>query len=159
MADTAKIYLEYKDRVFGYLLHRLNNRATAEDLCSEVFFKVISKIDSFDETKSSLSTWIYNITRNTLYDRYRTHHETGELSPTLASDDDFVEKICDDETLDSLADALEALPDREKRIIIFHYYNGMNLKDIAAKLDISYSYTKLLHSSALEKLKKNLDNY
>lgn len=55
------IYKEFYPRVLQYLSNRLNERQDAENLAHTVFLKVFTKIDLFDESKSSLSTWIFNI--------------------------------------------------------------------------------------------------
>ena len=51
---------------------------------------------------------------------------------------------------------LEKLDERARDIIILRYYSGFKLTEIAEKLDISYSYVKLLHNNALENLKNYL---
>ena len=62
--------------------------------------------------------------------------------------------MLNEETLESLADALGQLPQRERDIIILHYYSGKTLKSIAEIMDISYSYVKLLHAKALKVLRE-----
>ena len=62
--------------------------------------------------------------------------------------------MLNEETLNSLADALEQLSRRERDIIILHYYSGKTLKSIAEIMDISYSYVKLLHTKALNNLRE-----
>jgi len=156
MLDQEEIYLAYKDKVFGYLMGKVGHVQTAEDLCSEVFVKVFSRMEQYDEQKSGISTWIYTITRNTLYDYFRTRHQTDELDENLAENGDFTESICNEEMLEALADALEKLPERERDLILLRYYQGETLRDIANRFGISYSYAKLLQSNALQKLQNLL---
>ena len=66
-----KIYLDYKDKVFRYVLGKVRNTQDAEDVTSEIFLKVQSSLDSYDEEKATLSTWIYTITHNTVCTYYR----------------------------------------------------------------------------------------
>lgn len=149
----TKLYQDFYQKVLGYINGKVNNYTLAEDLCSDVFLKVYEKIDTFDETKASLSTWIFTITRNRLTDYFRTRHVAGEIPETLAENSSFEDDVCNGEMLETLADALEKLDTRERDIIIFHYYSGMTLKDVAEKIGISYSYVKLLHNNALAALK------
>lgn len=153
MTELEKIYREYHGKVLGYLRNKINSPAIAEDLCSDVFLKITERIDSFDEQKASLSTWVYCIMRNTLYDYFRTRHEPYELDENMTSDDDFVEKLCNDDMLERLADALETLPRRERELIIRRYYYGQTLKDIAKHFDVSLTYVYVIQKSALKKLK------
>ena len=155
MTDQMKteLYQNFYSKVLGYINGKVNNYTLAEDLCSDVFLKVYEKLDTFDETKASLSTWIFTITRNTLTDYFRTRRVHGEIPETLAGEDSFEDEICNNDMLDSLADALENLDERERDIVIFHYYSGMTLKEVSDKMGISYSYVKLLHNNALAALK------
>ena len=61
-----KIYLEYREKVFRYVRGKVASTADAEDVTSEIFWRVISSLDSYDEEKATLSTWIYTITHNTV---------------------------------------------------------------------------------------------
>lgn len=149
----TEIYEKFQPKVLSYINGKVNNYTLAEDLCSDVFLKIYEKIDTFDDSKASVSTWIFTITRNTLTDYYRTRKISGGEIPEYLSDDTSLEDdVCNEEMLDTLADALEKLDERERDIVVLHYYSGKTLKEIADIIGISYSYTKLLHNNALSRL-------
>lgn len=154
--SIEQIYEEYYRRVFAYLNSRLNNYHDAEDLCEDVFAKVSRKINTFDQSKSALSTWIYNITKNTLIDHYRTDRQELELLDGFdyAKEDDPVSPV----ELADLANAMEKLPEQERDIIVFRYYEGYSLKEIAEKMGMSYGVVKLRHNDALSRLRSCLDH-
>ena len=149
----TELYQNFYSKVLSYINGKVNNYHLAEDLCSDVFLKVYEKLDTFDESKASLSTWIFTITRNTLTDYFRTRRVFGEIPENITEENSFEDEICNNDMLESLADALETLDERERDIIIFHYYSGMTLKETAEKMNISYSYVKLLHNNALAAMK------
>lgn len=151
--QKADIYTQYAEKVRGYIVGKTNNSQLAEDLCSDVFIKVYEKIDSFDPTKSSVSTWIFTITRNTLIDYYRTRRVFSEVPEELEDDQSIEDDVCNQEQLEILAKALEHLDERQRNIIVLRYYSGKTLKEIAQTLDISYAYVKILHNKALGELK------
>ncbi len=152
--EKSKIYEDYSKKVLGYMFGQVNDTYIAEDLCSEVFLKVYQKLDTFDETKSSISTWIFSIARNTLTDYYRTRRVMSEIPEAYTDENAVEDDVCSNETLETLSDALEALDTKERDIIIYHYYNGMKLNEIAEKIGLSYSYVKAMHKTALSKMKK-----
>ena len=154
--SKTEIYKDYHGKVFGYIISQVSNSDLAEDLCEDVFLKVYEKLDTFDETKASISTWIYTIARNTLTDYYRTRKVCEEIPEEYESAISVEDEICNREMLEKLANALEKLDERSRDIIILRYYSGFKLTEIAEKLDISYSYVKLLHNNALENLKNYL---
>ena len=151
--EKAKIYEDYSLKVRNFILSKVNDFNLAEDLTSDVFVKVYSNIDSFDEKKSSMSTWIFTITRHLLIDYYRTRKVNVELPEDLTYDDEE-ESICNEENLEILKTGLKSLSEKERDVIILHYYSKQTLKEIASKMCISYAYVKILHNNALSKLKK-----
>lgn len=152
-----RIYIEFKDKVTRYVRGKVGNEHDSEDVVSDVFVKVFNGLSDFDENKASLSTWIFTITRNAVIDYFRASKRLCELPEELYSEDDTEQNIINTEMLERLADALERLNERERNIIVLHYYGGRTLKDIAEAMGISYSYTKLLHGGALKALRKHID--
>ena len=163
--DANEIYQQYSKKVMGYIRSRITSQSIAEDLHSEVFLKVCAKIDGFDESKASVSTWVYTITRNTVIDYFRTNRATCEIDETIgfmcdsADSSDSAEVFSEleaKEELEELAKALEKLSERERDIIILHYYSGVTLKEVGEKIGCAYSTVRLAHNSAIEKLRKIL---
>lgn len=155
-SDNDRIYQEYYHKVFQYLINRLGNQQDAEDLAQTVFVKVYGKIDTFDESKSSLSTWIFNITRNTLIDHhramgYRNHEEIPEVLQDGGTD--ILEGIILEEEQEILAKAMESLSVEERDLIILHYYKEYTMVKIAELMNRPYGQIKRLHVKALQKLK------
>lgn len=156
VSQKEQIYADYHEKVLGYVRGKVANSTEAEDIASDVFVKVYSKLDAFDATKASLSTWIYHITQNTVIDYYRKRHVFSEIPETVAGDENLEAHAINEEMLESLADALERLDERSRNLIVLHYYSGMKLKDIADKMEISYVYTKVLHKKSLVTLRNCL---
>ena len=160
ITDTPKeaIYRDYHGKVSGYIRSKISLAQDAEDIVADVFLKVYEKLDSFDESKASLSTWIYTITRNTLTDYFRTKKVFEEIPETVEDDASVEDEICSAEALETLVNALENLDERERDIIILRFYSGKTLKEIAETMHISYAYVKVLQNKALAALKKYFEN-
>lgn len=158
ITDVQKdqIYRDYHGKVCGYIRSKISSAQDAEDLAADVFVKVFEKLDSFDESKASLSTWIYTITRNTLTDYFRTRKVFAEIPETMEADTSVEDDVCNAEMLETLAKALETLDERERDIIILRFYSGKTLKEITAQMGISYAYGKVLQNKAFEKLRRFL---
>jgi len=152
MTATEDIYLAYHDKVSAYIRGKVDNHHDAEDLVSQVFEKVYSKLHTFDEGKASMSTWIYTITRNTVTDYFRSQRRTLEFAEWMDGTD-FPEEN-PDEALEQLADALMTLKERERDLIVLHYYRGHTLKVVAEMMQMSYINAKVVHKNALKQLQK-----
>ena len=154
--DKEWIYIEYKDKVTAYVRGKVGNVHDVEDLVSSVFLKVYKRIDDFNEAKASLSTWIYTITRNTVIDYYKTRKIHIEFSDEIVLEEKVEDTLETEEMLEALADALEQLRERERDLIILHYYKGFTLKRIAELMGMSYINAKIIHAKALSMLRNNM---
>lgn len=152
-----EIYRTYSKKVFFYILGKGLNEADAEDLAANVFVKVYDKIDAFDPSKASISTWIYRITQNTVIDFFRARKSFEELSEDIVYVDENFDKLAQTETLTELAAALMQLDDRSRALVVLVYYDGLTLKEAAEKTGMSYSNSKIIMKKALGTLKKFLE--
>lgn len=150
-----EIYNLYYNKVFGYVMNRVQNRVDAEDITSEVFLKLISKSDEFDLKRPGASTYIFRVMQTTLTDFYRKNRM---VYTTLEEIVDEVEETEDmDDVLESLNKALDVLPERELAIVILHYFHGLSHKEIAEKMHLSYANVRQLCHVALKKLRKEME--
>ena len=83
----------------------------------------------------------------------------AEIPETIEDDISVEEEICNAEMLETLADALETLEERERDIIILRFYSGKTLKEIAGNMGISYAYVKVLQNNAFAKIKNFFENH
>ena len=150
MITAEQIYLQYHDKVRAYVRGKIQDPHDVEDLVSAVFMKIVQKLDSYDPEKASVSTWVYTITRNTVTDHFRTRRTLVALEDYMA--DEAPEEL-NDGVLDSLADALLALKEKERSLIVLHYYTGHTLKEVAEMMGMSYINAKVIHKKALESLR------
>lgn len=104
--ESEALYTAYSEKVRGYVFGKVANRDDAEDLVSDIFLKVYEKQSTFDAGRSSVSTWIYTITRNTVIDYFRTHRVHAELPDELPDAADVDAGMLQKESLKTLSDAL-----------------------------------------------------
>ena len=72
---------------------------------------------------------------------------------TFETPEEVIEK---DELKKLLAESLETLTDREKKVILLYYYEELTLKEISLVLEVSESRVSQLHTRALQKMKMKL---
>lgn len=156
--EQTKLYTGYHDKVFGYIRARVGNKEDAEDLCAEVFERILRASGSYDAAKASPGTWIYAITHNVVIDFFRQRRPSEELPEELSDVALPEEDILQTELLDALAAALEQLDAELVDIIVLHYYDCMPLTKIAGTLGLSYGAVKLRHQKALALLRRLLEN-
>ncbi len=62
------------------------------------------------------------------------------------------------ETTEQVARAVEALTDRQRQVVTFYYFEGMNYREIAALLQVTEGRVSQLHTAAMERLRGLLDS-
>lgn len=150
MNTAEQIYLQYHDKVRAYVRGKIQDPHDVEDLVSAVFMKVVQKLDSYDPAKASVSTWVYTITHNTVTDHFRTRCTLVALEDYMVNEQP--EELTDD-ALDSLTDALLALKERARDLIVLHCYTGHTLKEVAEMMGMTYINAKVIHKKALTALR------
>ena len=63
------------------------------------------------------------------------------------------------ELIETLAEAIDALPEREKMVITLYYYEELTLKEISAILEVSESRVSQLHTKGVSRLRQRLAKY
>jgi RNA polymerase sigma factor for flagellar operon FliA len=64
--------------------------------------------------------------------------------------------LAQSELKDRLADAIAALPEREKLVIALYYYENLTLREIGEVLGVTESRVSQLHTKAILRLKARL---
>lgn len=156
--SAEQMYKDYKNKVFGYIFNRIHNRADAEDLTSDVFFKVVEHIDDYNPEKASPSTWVFVITRNTLIEYFRKHKLTEDIEEQqIPVNDEPVDKILLEEQQELVARALLELPEKMRDIIVSRYYYGFRFSKIGEMMDMTEANARVTHARALAKLKEIIE--
>lgn len=149
----------YKQKVFNYCLRMTNNYYIAEDLAQDVFIKVYQRITTYDSSKSSLSTWIYVICRNTCLNYLRdTKKKTlcevdPQLLGTVLTPEDL---ILQEEERQRLLTALNSLSVQDRELIIMTDYLRLKYREVGEIMGIPTGTVKSRLHGIRQKLKKDL---
>lgn len=85
---------------------------------------------------------------------------SNEAGSTKSAAFDSPEEILErDELKKMLAQALELLTEKERKVIVLYYYEDLTLKEISNILEVSESRISQLHTRALQKMRGKLGNY
>src|SRR5260370_42452040 len=88
---TEKVWEEFHPKLKQFVLRRIPDEQSSEDVLQDVFLKIHTHIDTL-RNEEKLQSWIYQIARNAIADYYREHRATLALSempvPTEEAGDD-----------------------------------------------------------------------
>ena len=155
-SEWEEIYRTYHDRVMGYIAARVQRREDAEDLCADVFEKILRKIGDYDREKAAVGTWIYTITRNTVIDFFRKSRPAAELDEKIPSEQEVDESLLKRESLRELGTALKKLPPDLQNVIVLVYGERKTLVEVSRMTHVSYRTAKVRHQKALRLLREQI---
>ena len=157
--DIELIYTQYCDKVSRFVRSKIHYPNDVEDIVQTVFLKVYSNLDKYDEIKASFSTWIYIITRNTVYDYLkdkRDHPVIELIENTVYSAEEPDDSLLNQEALEEIACALQKQPQNQRDIIILIYYKNLDRRKVAEMFGMTYGQVRYLHDKAMKRLGKLL---
>lgn len=157
-AAFGQLYDAYLRQIYNFVYFRTHHRETAEDLTSLVFTKALENFSSFDSSKGKLSTWLYQIARNTIIDHYRTFKDTADIEnafdiPSSSNVERDVDAMAN---IEKVKKYLAVLPKLQRDIVIMRVWDGLSHKEIAEILNISEANSKMTYSRVVAKMNKEV---
>jgi RNA polymerase sigma-70 factor (ECF subfamily) len=142
----------YCCRLLAFIRSRVSEEAEAEDILQEVFIRVHRNLCCLP-APAKMDSWIYQIARNLIIDRYRRRKELVEISESLPAEADFLEDDPEAELALSIKDMIDELPGHYRQALVLTEYEGLSQKELAERLGISLSGAKSRVQRAKDKLR------
>jgi RNA polymerase sigma-70 factor (ECF subfamily) len=137
----------------NFVFRKVKDKALADDIVQEVFLKVHAKLGQLKDTEK-VSGWIYQITRNTITDYYRS--KSKNISPQDL-DWESEHQMLNDCVSTCLEEMLLTLPEKYREALELTELKNLSQTELAQKLNISYSGAKSRVQRARQMLKEKMD--
>ena len=149
-----QIWDEFGLKLKQFILKRVKDKSTAEDILQEVFLKIHAGLVGLKE-EGKLEGWIFQVTRNAIVDHFRKQRPKEELTEQL-----FKDSSNDHEVIEELApcikEMIESLPADYRQALILTEYEGLTQTQLAEKVGLSLTGAKSRVQRGREKLKEML---
>jgi RNA polymerase sigma-70 factor (ECF subfamily) len=137
------LYLRYADNVYGYARSIVRNDHDAEDIVQQVFTRMMTAIQSYEQRSVPFSAWLLRITHNMAIDHLRRRSTVCEEPEMLATED---QPHHDSNHLRAtLKEALATLPEVQREIVVLRHIVGLSPREIAVRLGRSEDSIHGLH--------------
>jgi RNA polymerase sigma-70 factor (ECF subfamily) len=149
-AGFDRFYQKNHALIFQFLLHRLRNRAEAEDAFQETFLRIHRFITSYDKRQKALA-WVFTIARNVAIDFYnqrRSHASIDDTEPSAASR--MHEAL---EAREELVAMISRLSHDERQLLEDRLLNDEEFEAIAVTMKTSATNVRQKLSRLLKKLR------
>lgn len=151
------LYDHYSGALYSIVKQIVGDAEVSSDVLQETFVNIWRKIDSYDENKGRLFTWMLNIARNAAIDKTRSKsfQQNNTLVQIMETDSPYgaVKPNIDDFGLKKI---LQKLKDEQRLLIDLSYFQGFTHEQISKALHIPLGTVKTRIRSALTQLRNLL---
>ena len=156
MKDFEKIYSEYFDAVFQYVLSLCRDEQWAEEITQAAFFKALKSIDSF-RGECKLSVWLCQIAKNTFCTEAKQRQRQVDYPlGQIQSDETIDQKIYDKETAFQIHKLLHVLEEPYKEVFWMRTFAELSFKDIGVLFGKTESWARVTYHRAKMKIKEGV---
>lgn len=167
----VELVRRYERSLFNFALRYLRQRHRAEEVTQEAFLRVVRRAGDFKH-ESKFSTWIFSIARNLCIDELRrgVHRAHPSLDAPGADERTLYDRLPAETTegellgsgsrlRESIAKAVEALPDEQREVFLLRQLAGLSFAEIATIASCPENTVKSRMRYALERLQKELSTF
>ena len=159
----GELYDQYYPKIFGYILKRTASIAIAQDITSEVFFKVLKNLRQFRWRGIPFSSWLYRIATNEIANYSRKENPKTvslELIAEPATTDNPLTEVLEAEReLEKhedfllLHEKISELPPKYQEVIVLRFFEKKKIKEVAQILGKREGVIKSLLHRGLGRLR------
>ena len=154
-----ELYDRHVDRVYRLSFRLVGDPDLASDCTQETFIRVFDRLSTF-RGEAALSTWITSIAFSVIYNGLRrvkrSREREQELDLGMAAP---AERRAEPDLKESLAAAIEGLPEGYRTVFVMHDVEGYTHEEIAGTLGIQEGTSKAQLSRARAKLRRSLNAF
>ena len=135
MAYFEELYEKYATDVLRVSYFYLGDRQKAEDVCQDVFVRLITNAPVLQEGREK--AWLLKVALNRCRDLWRgawvKRVILGSPAFELIPAPDEIDKLADQQ---EIMGAIHQLPASFREVILLHYYQGYGITEIAEMMDL-----------------------
>jgi RNA polymerase sigma-70 factor, ECF subfamily len=150
-AQVREIWNDLHHELKKFIFSKVKDIDGTEDILQDVFIKIQQNLHKVSDY-SKLTSWVYQITRNTVADHYRKNNSKRSLEGFDMAEQEEQEPVYMSLT-NCIQKKIENLPEKYRQVILLAYFSNYSQIKSAGQLNISYSTVKTRVQRGREKLK------
>ena len=152
------LYDNYSSALYTVVFNVVNDETIAADTLQEVFVKIWKQIETYDDTKGRLFTWMMNIARNAAIDTVRSKAFQNSKQNNELTENNFAAAGTVQTNTDSigLKKIVYTLKEEYRTLIELSYFQGYTQDEISKMLDIPLGTVKTRLRTALTQLRQQI---
>lgn len=156
MIELEKVYKEYSDMIYRWLLARTGDEDAAEEITQETFYQAVLHAESYDHS-CKVSTWLCSIAQNKLKEYFRKNPPREELPEEYGIPQESAEEQAIDASQKmELYRAIHSLPEPSREIVHLRAFAGLSFKEIGDIFGKNENWARVTYYRARAALRKEL---
>jgi len=137
------VYNEYSKHIYNIAYGYTRNKDDATDIMQNCFLKLLSCNKHFNSNED-IKYFMIRVCINECLDLLKSSHKKKVINSNdfISNYSDNFDDKSDSVLLTKIAESVNLLKEKYKKVIILYYYDQMNVKSIANTLNISESAVK-----------------
>lgn len=156
MQEFDRVYREYFDTVYGYVLRLSHDQALAEEVTQEAFFRALRKLGSF-RGECGMGTWLCQIARNTYCSLLEKRRRRGDMPPEAPDAFDMEGRFADREQAMAIHRVLHRLDEPYREVFWLRALGELPFAQIAGLFGKTESWARVTYHRAKLKIKEELE--
>jgi RNA polymerase sigma-70 factor, ECF subfamily len=156
-ARFADLYEVNFERVYAYIVRRVQDRAETEDLTSEVFHQALANLKRFEWRGIPFAAWLFRIAANLIADRWQRSGREVSDDSQIESAQVSPKEIEEVERRATLFRLVDTLPAEQKRVVVLRFVEQKSIKEVAREIRKTAGAVKQLQFRALSSLRARLE--
>lgn len=149
------IWKDLNEELYHFILSKVKDTDIAKDVLQDVFLKIVKNLHQLKQT-SKLTSWVYQITRNTIIDYHRKKKYEFVLSEHIEISEDNDQDFEYAKLTNCINQKIKNLTKEYKEAIVLTYLKNLSQKEYAEHAQLSYSGAKSRVQKARTILKKDI---
>ncbi len=155
--NFEQIFKDYYEPLVNFVNSRIHNIENSEEIVQDTFTKLWENREKLN-IKTSLKSYLYQATRNSMIDFIRKSKNDASSLPEHMEFVDFEDKKVDVYLIRAkIEEALDTLKPKNKEIFMLNKFEGLTYKEIADYLNMSERGIEDNIARANKQLKKYLE--
>ncbi len=150
------LYDNYSGALYAVIVNVVADNELANDVLQEVFIKIWKQIETYDESKGKLFTWMLNIARNASIDTLRSKSFNNNRQNKELTENDYSAAGVEQTVVDKigLRKIVHQLKEEYRVLIELSYFQGFTQDEISRMIDVPLGTVKTRMRTALIQLRQ-----
>ena len=139
--EENDVWEAYRKQLYRFIVKRIRDESLAEDLVHDVLLKAYAQKNTLKDP-GKLRPWLYQITRNSIVDTFRSNKPLDPLPAELSSHNTEQADTAQQELSRCLTPLIKNLPRHYREPLELVEIKGLKQREMAAELGLTLSGAK-----------------